>query len=128
MEHIPQNSLTEFINEVKRVLKVGGVFIARVPNGDSPFGLLNQNGDVTHITTIGSGKAHYFAKKCAMQVVFLGGEAQPVSGNTLLGVTHRIISLPIKKLLHIVTNLIFFPRSTISFYSSNLTLIFTKPN
>ena len=33
MEHIPQDSLTEFITEVKRILKVGGVFITRCKFG-----------------------------------------------------------------------------------------------
>lgn len=128
LEHIPQNELPKFINEVKRILKVGGFFIARFPNGDSPFGLFNQNGDITHITTIGNGKVYYFAAKCEMEVVFVGGEAQPLFGTSLLHFAHRLISLPIKKVLHMVTNLIFFPRSNVTFYSSNLTLIYKKSN
>jgi 2-polyprenyl-3-methyl-5-hydroxy-6-metoxy-1,4-benzoquinol methylase len=128
LEHIPQSDLLNFINEVKRILKKGGFFIARFPNGDSPFGLIYQNGDTTHITTIGSGKAYYFAAQCDMDVVFIGGEAQPLLGASLLHFAHRLIALPIKKVLHLITNLIFFPRSNISFYSSNLTIIYKKLN
>jgi SAM-dependent methyltransferase len=126
LEHIPQSDLPNFISEVKRILKKGGVFIARFPNGDSPFGLPNQNGDITHITTIGTGKVYYFAAQCDMDIVFVGGEAQPLFVKNLLHFAHRLISVPIKKLLHLVTKLIFFPRSNISFYSSNLTLIYKK--
>jgi SAM-dependent methyltransferase len=128
LEHIPQNELPNFINEVKRILKNGGFFISRFPNGDSPFGLINQNGDTTHLTTIGSGKAYFFAAQCDMDVVFVGGEAQPLLGTSLLHFAHRLIALPIKKALHLITNLIFFPRSNISFYSTNLTMIYKKSN
>ena len=128
LEHIPQNDLLNFISEVKRILKKGGFFIARFPNGDSPFGLPNQNGDITHLNVIGSGKIGYLAAKCDMDVVFVGGEAQPLFGTGLLNFVHRLIALPIKKALHLVTNLIFFPGSNISFYSSNLILIYKKAN
>ena len=127
LEHIPQDTLPNFIKEVRRILKTNGFFIARFPNGDSPFGLSNQNGDVTHITTIGSGKIYYFAAQSDMEVIYSGGEAQPLLGTSLLHFLHRLIALPIKKILGIITNLIFFPRSNISFYSSNLTLIYKKP-
>ena len=128
LEHIPQKDLTLFINEVKRILKKGGVFVARFPNGDSPFGLMNQNGDITHVTTLGSGKVHYFAAQCGMDVVFIGGEAQPLFVKSPLHFSHRLISLPIKFILNMITKLLFFPRTKISFYSHNLTLIYKKPN
>jgi 2-polyprenyl-3-methyl-5-hydroxy-6-metoxy-1,4-benzoquinol methylase len=128
LEHISQNDLPNFIGEIKRILKNGGCFIARFPNGDSPFGLADQNGDVTHITTIGSGKAYYFAAQCDMEVVFVGGESQPLFGTSLLHFAKRLFALLIKKSLHFITNLIFFPRSNISFYSSNLIMIYKKSN
>ena len=126
MEHIPQDDLPNFISQVKRTLKKDGFFIARFPNGDSPFGLVNQNGDITHLTTIGSGKIYYFAAQSDMEVIFIGGEAQPLIGTSLLYLAHRVISLPIKKVLNLITNLIFFPRSNIAFYSTNLTIVYKK--
>jgi len=128
LEHIPQNNLPFFISEVKRILKKDGVFIARFPNGDSPFGLPLQNGDITHITTIGSGKVYSLATQCDMDVVFVGGTAQPLLVKHPFHFIHRLISLPIKKLLHLITNFIFFPRSNIFFFSDNLTLIYKKSN
>jgi len=126
LEHIQQEQLPDFINDIKRILKVGGYFIARVPNGDSPFGLINQNGDVTHVTTIGSGKAHYFASHCDFEIIFIGGEAQPLLGNGLLRIFYRIILITFKKILSFITNIIFFPRSKVAFYSPNLVFIFKK--
>lgn len=126
LEHIPQDLLSNVIGEVKRILKMEGVFIARFPNGDSPFGLKNQNGDLTHVTTIGSGKVYYLAAKCDMEVIYVGGEAQPLFGTSLLHFVHSVIALPIKKALSLLTNFIFFPRSNVAFFSPNLTIIYKK--
>jgi 2-polyprenyl-3-methyl-5-hydroxy-6-metoxy-1,4-benzoquinol methylase len=62
LEHIPQSEILNFLSQVKRMLKNGGVFIARFPNGDSPFGLANQNGELTHVTAIGSEKFRYLVQ------------------------------------------------------------------
>lgn len=127
LEHIHQNALPTFIDEVKRILKKDAFFIARFPNGDSPFGLSYQNGDITHITTLGSGKIYYFAARCDMEAFFVGGEAQPLIGAGLFRLAYGLIALPIKKVLNLITNIIFYsPRSNISFYSINLILIYKK--
>ncbi|MBU6229242.1 MAG: class I SAM-dependent methyltransferase [Cyanobacteria bacterium REEB459] len=126
LEHIPQSVLESFIFQVKRVLKDGGFFVARFPNGDSPFGLKVQNGDMTHVTTIGSGKIFYLGAKTNMDVVFLGGRAEPIIGMTGLPLLHRIISLPIKKTLNLIIKLIFFPLNDVVFCSSELTAIYYK--
>jgi len=124
LEHIPQENLLNFFNEVRRVLKDEGCFIAKFPNGDSPFGLKYQNGDITHVTTIGSGKVRYFANKSNMNLVYVGGEAQPLTGISGANFIHRIIALPIKKLMNVFVNVIFYPRVNIDFCSSNLTMIY----
>ena len=126
LEHIPQDAIPNMITEVKRILKRDGFFIARFPNGDSPFGLIYQNGDVTHITTIGSGKIYYFAAKTNMKVVFAGGAAQPLLGCSLVSFVHRIFALPIKKAINLFVNLTFFPHANMEFCASNLTMIYKK--
>jgi SAM-dependent methyltransferase len=126
LEHIPQDILSNVISEIRRILKKDGFFIARFPNGDSPFGLVNQHGDVTHLTTIGSNKIYYFAAKCNMKVIFVGGQAYPLFGTSLLHFIHRMFSLPIKKIINLFINLVFFPGSSVAFCSSNLTMIYKK--
>jgi 2-polyprenyl-3-methyl-5-hydroxy-6-metoxy-1,4-benzoquinol methylase len=125
LEHIAQDSIVDFMLDVKRVLKPGGHFIARCPNGDSPFGLVNQNGDITHITAIGRGKARYFATKTDMELVYLGGEAEPILGTDTFNMVHRTIGLPIKTLVNICTSAIIY-QSNVAFCSKNLTLIYKK--
>jgi 2-polyprenyl-3-methyl-5-hydroxy-6-metoxy-1,4-benzoquinol methylase len=128
LEHIPQERLPNFILDISRVLKNDGVFLARFPNGDSPFGLINQNGDATHLTTLGSNKIKYFAAKANMQVIFVGGEVQPIIGTSPKTFIHRAITLPIQMLLNLFVNLIFFPHGYVEFCSSNLTIILKRKN
>ncbi len=124
IEHIPQGDLGGFLLEVKRILKNNGHFIARFPNGDSPFGLPNQNGDVTHVTLLGSGKVKYFANKVGMELLFLGGQAEPIFGTNLVHFVHRLIAVPVKRIINVVIRNIFFPKTSVDFCSSNLTLIY----
>jgi len=128
LEHIPQEILPNLILDISRVLKNDGVFLARFPNGDSPFGLINQHGDPTHVTTIGSNKIKYFAAKANMQVIFIGGEAQPLIGTSPLIFAHRSISLPIQFLVNLFINLIFASHRNVVFCSSNLTTILKPRN
>ncbi|WP_291850188.1 class I SAM-dependent methyltransferase [Bradyrhizobium sp.] len=126
LEHIPQAELPDMILEIKRILKSDRFFIARFPNGDSPFGLVYQNGDVTHVTTIGSGKLRYFAARTNMKVVFAGGAAEPILGSNFHHFLHRMVALPIKKTINLFSNLVFFPGANVAFCSSNLTMICQK--
>lgn len=128
LEHIPSEHLLGFLAEIRRVLKPGGVCISRFPNGDSPFGLLNQNADVTHVNVMGSGKCRYFIAKLGLEPVRVGGEAEPLLGGSLLGILHRLVALPIKKALNLFVNQVFFPRmGGVSFLSANLVMVFRRP-
>jgi SAM-dependent methyltransferase len=128
LEHIEQSQIFGFLRSVKRVLSKGGVFLAQFPNGDSPFGLPNQNGDITHVTSLGKGKIQYFSKALGLDLVFCGGSAQPLCLGSVTYFLHRLIALPFKALLNALINLIFFPRAPIDFYSSNLGMISSKPS
>jgi SAM-dependent methyltransferase len=124
LEHINQDTLVRFLEEINRILTNHGVFIARFPNGDSPFGLCYQNGDVTHITTLGKGKVTYLASQLKVDLVFVGGEAQPLIDGNALHTAHRLLALPIKKIVNFLVNIVFFPKHSIDFCSSNLVMIF----
>jgi SAM-dependent methyltransferase len=123
LEHLPQDKLEGFLREIQRVLGDGGIFIARFPNGDSPFGGFLQHGDPTHITTIGSLMARYFANKTGMEIAYLGGEPQPLWAG-LPQFAYRAFAIPIRHMMNLFINLIFSPRIRIAFCSPNLVMVF----
>jgi SAM-dependent methyltransferase len=53
-EHLDKPELVALLQQLRPAMRAGGVLIARFPNGDSPFSLPYQNGDLTHRTAIGS--------------------------------------------------------------------------
>jgi 2-polyprenyl-3-methyl-5-hydroxy-6-metoxy-1,4-benzoquinol methylase len=56
LEHLTLPQLMDFFVHADRLLKSDGVMLFRFPNADSFAGLGAQNGDFTHITSIGQQK------------------------------------------------------------------------
>jgi SAM-dependent methyltransferase len=127
LEHVPPREIATFLHEIHRVLVPGGGLLARVPNGDSPFGLPYQNGDPTHVNALGSGKFRSLARQVGFELDFIGGEAEPVLGVGAALTVHRLLAIPAKALLNGIANLIFFPTQSLSFCSANLTAVMRKP-
>jgi SAM-dependent methyltransferase len=126
MEHFPLEALPGFLLEVRRVLKPGGVFLARFPNGDSPISRHLQNGDPTHKTAIGSHRAKWLAEATRFEVVYLWHQVQALwAGAT--HTPHRLFAVPTKKLMNAFLNLVFSPRDPLPFCSPNLVMILRKP-
>jgi SAM-dependent methyltransferase len=76
IEHIEQRELPAFFQSIAALLKVGGHFVARFPNGDSPFGRPSQHGDLTHVTTLGRLKIVHLSKIAGLRVVSIGEPAR----------------------------------------------------
>lgn len=77
LEHIPQNEIPIFLQSLKGRLLNNGKILLRFPNGDSPYGLRNQHGDFTHITTIGSKKISFLARSAGLEIYSISGEPVP---------------------------------------------------
>ena len=123
LEHIPQEQLVELFFEIKRVAKAGGTFLSRFPNGDSPFSMVNQNGDVTHVTVIGSGKLTYLAMVVGATVVFVGGQAMPLRLGNLKRSVKRMASQFLRGAVEFVVRQLFFAGERITFCSPNLVAV-----
>ncbi|MFA6013566.1 MAG: class I SAM-dependent methyltransferase [Gallionellaceae bacterium] len=126
-EHIEQKNLEELLTQIRIKLKPGGVLLARFPNADSPFGLVNQNGDFTHATALGSYKVEYLAKNFGFEISYIGGESYPVfCGHFKYGI-QRAISNPIRYFLEKITHAVFFPTNPfIKFFSINTVIALKK--
>jgi hypothetical protein len=57
LEHLDKDTLRQTFARFAILLKRGGIVIAAFPNGDSPFAASAFNGDITHVTCIGSSMA-----------------------------------------------------------------------
>jgi 2-polyprenyl-3-methyl-5-hydroxy-6-metoxy-1,4-benzoquinol methylase len=126
LEHIAQSDHENFFISIKKLLKNNGYFLARFPNGDSPLGLIAQNGDVTHLCAIGSGKLEYYASLLEANTIFVGGESEPFRGVNPSMFIYRLITIPIKKITSFLFKLIFMPRKNIAICSMNLVVIYQK--
>ena len=81
LEHMTPAQIDDLLKAVALRLKPGGCFIARFPNGDSPFGRINQHGDVTHINAIGCMKMTYFADRSQLELEYIAAPAWVPQGS-----------------------------------------------
>lgn len=71
-EHISAEALPGFMRALLARCEDDGRLLLRYPNGDSPFSLLHQNGDLTHLTAIGRSKMQQLAGMSGWRVVRAG--------------------------------------------------------
>lgn len=83
LEHIRREDLVSFLRSVRSICSSDAVVILRFPNGDNPFSLFMQNGDVTHQTWIGRGMLRQVAQLAGFEVVSLRAPAIPTEGSSL---------------------------------------------
>lgn len=128
LEHIPSSDVNEFFALIKSLLKTDGLFFARFPNGDSPFGLVNQNGDITHLTSYGSSKIRHIASIFNFDVVKIQPPSQKFNSSDIRKSIHRIIFNPFKYFMNLLVRILFFPDFKVYFFSSNLVCLLKKRN
>ena len=70
MEHIDPSESVEFMRSLRYLLKDEGRFLARVPNGASPWGMAYQHGDISHVNALSSGKFQQLAYASGMKLLY----------------------------------------------------------
>lgn len=124
LEHIPTEDMADFLFGIRRVLRPGGMFLARFPNADSPFGLRNQHGNVTHVNAIGSEKASYYARQVGAHSISVSGELKPILCGHFKHMVQRAFAAPLKWLTNLVVRTVFLPGYRLDFCAVNLVLTF----
>ena len=119
-EHLNNAELICLLKQIKRVSKKNGFLVARFPNADSPFGMPYQNGDISHLSSIGSEKCRYYSNILRSELIFIGGEKQILFSNSIGGTLRNLLSITIIKITDSLVNLLFLRGIKISFSSSNL--------
>ncbi|MEI7967422.1 MAG: class I SAM-dependent methyltransferase [Betaproteobacteria bacterium] len=125
-EHLSSSQLIELLQGVHRLLKPGGWVLARFPNGDSPFGRLNQHGDLTHVTTLGSTALRQLALASNLQLLYVGSPQTPVLRIGLAHGVATIVSIVTRWLLELPLQLLlnaYYPGSFPRFYPLSPNLV-----
>lgn len=111
-EHIAIPELIELLRHCAALLSENGRVVARFPNMASPFGLVNQHGDITHITPLSPASLSQLARLSGLEPVYIA------NGATVFGSerpTRRIIkalSLGTRKFIEAVFSFAYYGRIT----------------
>lgn len=74
-EHLDAPTLKAKLAAIDRALRPGGMLILRYPNGQSPFGLPSQHGDVTHLQALSEMKVAQLGAGTALRTKSYRGAA-----------------------------------------------------
>lgn len=125
-EHLEAPELVEVLKGVYCVLKSGGVLLARVPSGDSPFGRAIFHGDITHRIALGSSAIHQLASQTGFEVMDVGPPQYPILGLGLVRAIRRGCIRLAQMIIARFINLVFHdgqPRVI----TANLVFVLRKP-
>jgi 2-polyprenyl-3-methyl-5-hydroxy-6-metoxy-1,4-benzoquinol methylase len=95
LEHIASGELVAFLSKVRQICHPNSLIFFRFPNGDNPFSLWMQNGDLTHRNFIGSGMITQAARQANLAVVRIAEpvvsfDGLPLSRRTTIFVGHLL--------------------------------------
>ncbi|MDO8801631.1 bifunctional 2-polyprenyl-6-hydroxyphenol methylase/3-demethylubiquinol 3-O-methyltransferase UbiG [Phenylobacterium sp.] len=83
LEHLTREQALDLLERVGRLLKPGGWFVARFPNGQSPFGRAYQHGDVTHLSTLSGPLIGQLIRGLPFEMLRYGDPVRPTEGSLL---------------------------------------------
>lgn len=72
LEHVPPEAIAEFLRGLLRHLAPQGRMLFRFPNGESPFGLIRQYRDQTHVHVLGASRMRQIAPPLGLCVTHCG--------------------------------------------------------
>lgn len=81
LEHLTHQQIRDVLAKAALLLRPGGHFVARFPNGASPFGGLIQHSDVTHVTTLTTTKLGQLMLGTPFVIQRAGDTAIPRNGS-----------------------------------------------
>lgn len=83
MEHLSYAENQRLLDQVAALLAPGGRFVARFPNGQSPFGRVYQNGDMTHSCMLSASIVRQLLIGRPFDVIHLGNPAAVRASGTV---------------------------------------------
>lgn len=123
LEHIRTPDIDTWLKELRALLKNDGRILLRFPNGDSWHGLVNFNGDPTHVNPIGYYKLKYYADTNGFEIVMFRGETLRGFETSLAHGFHKLLTSPLRFLMEKLTKLLYFPGSPIVIGRKNVVAV-----
>ena len=108
IEHIKKDELVKTFQQLSRALRDDDVIILRFPNGDSPFGRINQNGDLTHEMEIGVGNLRMLCQLSGLEIITLTDEPLPIFKVGILRAFQHLAILSARKVFQLIFGAVFF--------------------
>jgi SAM-dependent methyltransferase len=127
LEHVPALDIPCVLKEIHMLLKPEAALVISFPNGDSPFGRAYQHGDVTHVTSLGSGKIKWFATQAGFNVERLKEPAVPLRGAGLLRICKRLSAKMIRRIVDPLISYAYFS-GAVRVFSASLVVILRASN
>lgn len=122
LEHLNDSEIRDLFTDILPVLKKNGVVIARVPNGEGPLGLPNQNGDPTHVTNISLSRLSAYLTEWKIECQ---GDLRPLWEGRFLSFIRNIIRSSVRESLSLLIRFAFAPQPR-TLLDSNIHLIFRR--
>lgn len=127
MEHIPEEAQVSWLSGLREQLAPGGLILLRFPNGDSPFGLMSQNGDPTHITFVGSLKARFLAAQAGFTDIVVRAPQRPLVFNSPHQLGQQLFSKCAIAILELAVRGIYPRYRASAYFSDNLVMVARRP-
>jgi predicted TPR repeat methyltransferase len=124
LEHVPREALLQVLIELNGLMKPGGVLIARMPSGDSPFSGAIQTGDVTHQPAFGSAAIRHIGIRAGFAEVEVRSCAIVLRGCGARAVARRSIVLLCDLCLHPLVRLLM--RNPSAILTPNMIVVFRR--
>jgi SAM-dependent methyltransferase len=124
LEHIEPRALVELLNKVHTLLRPGGILLASFPNGDSPFGLRYQYGDLTHRTVLSEGSVAQLLQQTPFKSFRLCEPCIVRKGIT--GFAKKMIKLPLQICMERVFRHLYYGREMPPTLAMNYVLLASK--
>jgi len=122
LEHLNDLEIRDLFADILPLLKENGVVIARVPNGEGPMGLPNQNGDPTHVTNISLSRLSAYLPAWRIECQ---GDLRPLWEGKLSSCIRNFIRACVREILASLIRFAFAPQPR-TLLASNIHLILSR--
>jgi 2-polyprenyl-3-methyl-5-hydroxy-6-metoxy-1,4-benzoquinol methylase len=106
LEHLPLTTIVARLRAVEKMLRAGGWMIMRFPNAQSPFGLVAQCGDSTHVSALSRSVVEQLVRGTRLQVVRYAPSFR-ISGGAVTTRVARRVRYVARDLISLCLNAIF---------------------